>query len=177
MLPLLLLFAAVASHVLPHPWWNFTAVGGSLLVWGARRGLASAMIPVGVLAMSDWYLTRWVYGYPFHINDYLVTWAWYALIVVLGFLLLQGRPGFTRVSGAALLAPTSFFLASNYAVWAAPASWYPHTMSGLFTCYAAGLPFYRNDVLSTGLVAGLVWGVPALMRRSAETARPIGSRV
>jgi hypothetical protein len=29
----------------------------------------------------------------------------------------------------------------------------------------AGLPFYRNDLISTALVAGLAFGVPVLVRR------------
>jgi hypothetical protein len=167
LLPLLLLPAAVASHVLPHPWWGFTAVGASLLVWGARESLAALAVPVAAYAAADWYLTSQVYRYPFHVNDYLLTWAWYALVVVLGFLLLRGAPSVARLVTAGVLAPTSFFLASNYAVWASPGSWYPHTVQGLLTCYTAGLPFYRNDVLSTGLVMAMVWGVPAVLRRTS----------
>ncbi len=156
--------------MLPHPWWNFTAVGASLLVWGARRSLVSAVVPVALLALGDWYLTHVVYGYAFHVSQYLLTWAWYALVIVLGFRLLRGQPGFARTTAAALLAPTSFFAVSNYAVWASPTSWYPHTMAGLEACYAAALPFYRNDVLSTGLVVGLVWGLPALAARMQPDA-------
>ena len=175
MLPFLLLIAAIASHVLPHPWWNFTAVGGALLVWGARRNWYWAALPVGLLAVGDFYLTRFVYGYPFHANAYLLTWAWYALVIVLGHLLLRGSPGFARVAGSAVLASTSFFAVSNFAVWAVPGSWYPHTLAGLDACYAMALPFYRNDLLSTLLVVGLVWGLPALVARTrsqAETTAP-----
>jgi hypothetical protein len=42
---------------------------------------------------------------------------------------------------------------------------YSHTLSGLITCYAAGIPFYRNDVASTAIVAGLAFGVPVLVRK------------
>jgi hypothetical protein len=42
---------------------------------------------------------------------------------------------------------------------------YPHTLAGLRDCCIAALPFYRNDVISTGIVAGLAFGVPALVRR------------
>ena len=176
-LPVVLLLMAIASHVLPHPWWGFTAVGASLLVWGARERLASLVLPVGLYALSDWYLTSQVYRYPFHGNDYLVTWTWYALAGVLGFLLLRGTPGVARLAAAGFLAPTSFFLASNYAVWAMPSSWYPHTLQGLATCYAAGLPFYRNDMISTALVLGLVWGVPAMARRTRGAEHAVHSQI
>ncbi len=163
--------AALASHVLPHPVWNFTAVGGALLVWGARRPLAWAVLPVVLLAVGDWYLTRFVYGYAFHLDAYLLTWAWYALVVVLGYLLLRGRPGFARVAGAAVLSSTSFFAVSNYAVWASPGSWYPHSLAGLKACYTMAIPFYRNDLSSTLLVVGLVWGLPALAARMRPDAK------
>lgn len=176
MVSIVLMILAVASHVLPHPWWNFTAVGGGLLVWGARQQLATAILPVGALALGDWYLTRFVYGYPFHVNSYLLTWAWYALVVLLGHRLLQGRPGFARVVGASVLASTSFFMASNYAVWDVPGSWYPHTLGGLEASYAMALPFYRNDALSTLLVTGVVFGLPALAARFRSDEAPAISR-
>jgi hypothetical protein len=42
---------------------------------------------------------------------------------------------------------------------------YPRTLAGLVTCYAAAIPFYRNDVISTAIVAGLAFGVPVLVRK------------
>ena len=45
---------------------------------------------------------------------------------------------------------------------------YPHTAAGLSACYIAGLPFYRNDLMATTLVAGLAFGVPVLVRRMKE---------
>ena len=169
--PYLLLLAAIASHVLPHPWWNFTAVGGALLYWGARRPAHTFPIPVLAMAAADWYLTQMIYGYPFHISAYLVTWAWYGLALLLGRALLRApRPGWGRVAASAAISSTSFFLASNYAVWASPGTWYPHSGAGLMECYAAGLPFYRNDLLSTLCVAGAALAMPAWTRWiAAET--------
>jgi len=45
---------------------------------------------------------------------------------------------------------------------------YPHTMSGLGACYVAALPFYRNDLISTGIVAGVLFGVPVLVARLVQ---------
>jgi hypothetical protein len=162
---LLILFAilsrvAVASH---HSWLNFTAIGGSLLFFGARRPLRQAILPVIALAGLDYYMTVYVYSYPFAAQDYLITWAWYAAVIVLGNLLLRERRSAGRVGAAVILSSTSFFLASNFAAWTMLRDVYPHTFSGLMTAYAAGLPFYRNDLLSTSLVAGLAFGLPALV--------------
>src|SRR5215470_11151119 len=162
---LLILFAilsrvAVSSH---HSWLNFTAIGGSLLFFGARRPLRQAALPVIALVALDYYMTVYIYSYPFAVQDYLITWAWYAAVIVLGNLLLRERQSAGRVVGAVLLSSTSFFLASNFAAWTMLSGLYPHTFSGLMTAYAAGLPFYRNDLLSTTLVAGLAFGLPALV--------------
>ena len=53
----------------------------------------------------------------------------------------------------------------DYAVWMGNDGLYPHTLSGLVACYVAAIPFYRNDLLSTAIVAGLAFGVPVLVRR------------
>jgi hypothetical protein len=151
--------------VLPHPWLSFTAVGGALLVFGARRPLWQGTLPLALLAGADYYLTVFAYRYPFHVDAYLLTWAWYALAMIFGRALLAESHSAPRVVGAALLSSTSFFLVSNYAVWGSAGSFYPHTFTGLATCYAAALPFYRNDVLSTTLVVSLVFGLPALAAR------------
>ena len=65
---------------------------------------------------------------------------------------------------ASLLGPTSFFVISNFAVWVADGM-YARSLAGLTACYAAAIPFYRNDLASTGIVLGLAFGVPALVRR------------
>ncbi len=160
--------AAVLSRVIPHPWLNFTAVGAGLLFFGSKRSLRWMWIPVAALAATDYYLTVFAYNYPFHLTDYLVTWAWYAAVVVLGALLLKKKVSVLRVGSGAVLASTSFFVVSNYAVWVGSAM-YPHTLAGLMTCFAAGLPFYRNDVASTLAFSALAFGLPVLGRKMAES--------
>jgi hypothetical protein len=49
---------------------------------------------------------------------------------------------------------------------------YAKTFDGLVTCYVAALPFFRNDLVSTGLFLGLAFGVPVLVRRSLDTRTP-----
>jgi hypothetical protein len=175
----LFLLIAVLSRLFlastPHPdWFNFTAVGGMLLYFGARRSWREMLAPMAVLMATDYFLTVSVYHYPFHWLNYLPTWAWYVAAMVLGQILLKAKTTFVRVAAGIVLGPTSFFLLSNYAVWAGT-TMYPRTMSGLGACFVAALPFYRNDLISTALVAGVAFGVPVLVRRyqgahSAEAA-------
>lgn len=165
MIAYLLILVAVLTRVLPHAgWMNFTAVGGALLYFGARRPWREMVGPLAILMTTDFYLTTFSYHYAFHWQAYVTTWAWYAAAMVLGLVLLRARVSWLRVGAAALLGPTSFFVVSNYAVWAANGGMYPHTLAGLETCYAAAIPFYRNDLVSTAIVLGAAFGVPALVR-------------
>jgi hypothetical protein len=163
----LLIVLAVLSRVITHAWMNFTAVGAGLLYFGARRPMHEMALPVLSLMATDYYLTVFAYRYAWHASAYLITWAWYAAVVVLGAILLKRQVTVTRVLGGTVLASTSFFIVSNYAVWVG-GTMYPHTMAGLGACYVAALPFYRNDLLSTGLITGLAFGLPVMARKLAE---------
>lgn len=162
MLPYLVLLLAALSRLLPHAMHgiglNFTAVGGGLLFFGARRSRPEALAGGAVMAATDVYLTRVVYGFPFHLSAYLVTWAWYAGICLLGSALLR-RVSAVRVGLAVLCSAGSFFLLSNLVVWTG-SGMYRHTLPGLFACYLAAVPFFDNDLLSTGLTAGVLFGLP-----------------
>jgi hypothetical protein len=179
MLAYLVLLVAVLSRILPHAFhavsWNFTALGGGLLFFGSRMGSskrAAWMLPsaVAFLMATDYYLTVFAYGYPFQLRDYLVTWLWYAAVCLIGMGILQ-KPTALRVVAGVLATSTSFFLLSNLAFWAGPWHMYPRSLAGLGACYIAGLPFYRNDLVSTALTAGALFGLPVLAARIADSLR------
>ena len=182
MLAYVVLLLAVLSRILPHAFhavnWNFTAVGGGLLFFGSRMGvghgsrwttaarLASAL---AVLMATDYYLTVYAFGYPFQLRGYLVTWMWYAAVCLLGMGLLE-KVTVLRVAAGALASATSFFLLSNFVVWAGGGfeAMYPRSLAGLGACYVAALPFYRNDLVSTAITAGALFGLPVLAAKIAE---------
>jgi hypothetical protein len=179
MLGFVALLLAVVSRILPvslHATaWNFTAVGGSLLFFGSRMqgskpAAAKLAAALAVLIATDFYLTVFAYHYAFHASAYLVTWVWYAAICLLGMGILQ-KPSVLRVAAGAFATSTSFFLLSNFMVWVGgtAASMYPHTFAGLAACYTAALPFYRNDVVSTAITAGALFGLPVLATRIVES--------
>jgi hypothetical protein len=155
------------THLMPHPWWGFTAVGASLLFFGARRSPKLFVLPVLILAASDYYLTAFAYNFPFHVQFYLVTWGWYLAACWIGWALLRKQVSAGRVVAASAASATSFFLVSNF-VSCVGSTFYPHTLTGLTAAYLAGLPFFRNDLVSTTLLASAVFGVPVLARRMAD---------
>ena len=165
MIAYLLLLVAVLTRILPHAgWMNFTAVGGALLYFGARRPWREMLVPLVALMATDYFLTVFSYHYAFRWMDYGTTWAWYLMAMALGQILLSAKTTLARVSAGALLGPTSFFVLSNFAFWST-GEMYPRTLAGLGACYAAAIPFYRNDLASTAIVLGVAFGVPVLLRR------------
>ena len=178
---LLILILSALSRLVPHALHgiglNFTAVGGGLLFFGARRPRWQALIGMAAMAVTDVYLTRVVFDYPFHLRAYLLTWAWYAGVCLLGSGLLR-RLTALRALTAVLCSATSFFLFSNFAVWLG-GGFYAHSVTGLFTCYEAAVPFYANDLVSTGLTVTLLFALPvaaarllAIWRAAAEPQQP-----
>jgi hypothetical protein len=169
MLAYLFVIFAVLSRMpfMPHP-WNFTPVAASLLYFGARGSRRQLWVPFALLAASDVILTKFVYSYQFS-WDHFVTWAWYAAILWLGSQLRENS-NWLRIAGAALASSISFFVVSNFAVWAC---WnmYPKTLSGLMTCYAAGLPFFRRGIAGDMLFTAAMFGLPALAALIARSMR------
>ena len=169
MLPYIFVLLAIAVrflpfagplNVLPHA-WHFTPVAASLLFFGARGARRQMWFPLVLLAATDVVLTKFIYAYAFS-WDHLVTWAWYAAILLLGTGLRE-KAGFWRVGAAALTSSVSFFLVSNFAVWAAWPQMYPRGFSGLMMSYTAGLPFFRGTVESDLFFSAAFFGTPVLM--------------
>jgi Family of unknown function (DUF6580) len=160
MLAYLFVLFALAVRFLPHP-MAFTPVTAALLFFGARGARRQMWVPLVLLAGSDVILTKLVYAYPFS-WDHFVTWAWYAAILWLGTNLRENaRP--LRVIAAALAGSVSFFLLSNFAVWAA---WemYPRNLGGLMMSYSAGLPFFRRAVEGDLLFSIAMFATPVALQ-------------
>jgi hypothetical protein len=158
MLAYVFILFAVAVRFLPHP-MAFTPVGAALLYFGARGPRRQLWIPLVLIAASDVVLTTMIYRYPLR-WDVFVTWAWYAGMLWLGTNLKQNA-GAVRILASALAGSVSFFLVSNFAVWAA---WdmYTRTVAGLLTCYDAGIPFFRHAVAGDLLFTAAMFAAPVL---------------
>jgi len=171
MLAYVFILFAIAVRFLPHP-LAFTPVGAALLFFGSRAPRRRMWIPLVLLAASDVVLTTLVYRYSFS-WDHFVTWAWYAGMLLLGSTLKQNA-GVLRIGATALTGSISFFLISNFAVWAA---WdmYPKSLAGLMTCYDAGLPFFQRGVIGDLLFAAIMFGTPVLLHAVAEKSEKSGN--
>lgn len=165
MLILLFVLGAVAMRFLPHA-WNFTPVIAMLLLAGCFMKAKQLWIPVVALVASDFALNLWVYHYPAGADQYF-TWTAYLVVLALALVALKGRVKIPALIGTALASSTAFFAISNFGVWAA-GDMYPHTLSGLATCYLMGVPFYRNAAVGDLLYTAAFFGLYAVMARQLE---------
>jgi hypothetical protein len=177
MLAYLFVLLAVAVRFMPHP-LAFTPVAAALLYFGARGAHRRLWIPFVLLAASDVILTRFVYAYQFS-WDHFITWAWYAAILWLGTSLrenaaLRDQTSWFRVGVAALASSVSFFVVSNFAVWACWPT-YPKSFAGLMACYLAAVPFFRRGLAGDLFFTALMFGVPALAALLARPEKTHGS--
>ncbi|HEY4011299.1 MAG TPA: DUF6580 family putative transport protein [Acidobacteriaceae bacterium] len=170
MIAYLVLVLAALSRLVPHALhgtgMNFTAVGAGLLFFGSRRSRWQAVAAVAILATTDFFLTHYVYGYPFVVKGYLVTWAWYAGVCILASGLLR-KVTVLRVAAGVVASATSFFLLSNLVVWVG-SGMYAHSAAGLASCFYLALPFYANDLVSTSLLSAVLFGLPVLAGKLTE---------
>ncbi len=162
LLALVLIALAAALRIAPHP-WNFTPVGAMALFAGAtlkNRRLAF-LFPLLALFAGDIFI-------GFH-KLIPIVYASFLINVAIGLWLRDGRT-VVRISLATLLGAIQFFLITNFAVWQF-LSGYPHTATGLFACYIAGIPFFWNTLVGDTLYAALLFGGFAFAERFLPALR------
>jgi hypothetical protein len=159
MLAYIFVVFAVAMRFLPHP-WQFTPVAASLLFFGARASKRYIWLPFALLAVSDLILNKYVYAYSFGADQFVI-WAWYAAILWLGTGLRE-RQKPVPIIGAALASSISFYVITNFMVWAT-GSMYPRTWAGLVTCYDAAVPFFRHTLEGDLLFTTAMFATPVVL--------------
>lgn len=143
-LPLLLVIFGIMLRLLPHhP--NIVPIGAIALFAGIYLPKKwNWVIPLAALLISDYFI-----GY-YGILMFFIYGA-YALIVLLGQILKRFN----------LLAPIAgsliFFIITNFGVWAT-ANWYPHTTSGLVSCFVMALPFLKKTIVGDVLYSVALFG-------------------
>lgn len=171
----LVIWVTALSRLLPHP-WNFTPVTAMALFGGAYLGDRKLALIVTLVALwiSDLLLNNLVYhtffdSFAWTYPDAIWTYVAFAMVVLLGSVILQEKRTIWRVGACGVASSTLFFLISNFGVWAS-GQLYPPTGSGLIACYIAGLPFYANNAMGDLFYCGVLFGGAALVVR--RWARP-----
>ncbi len=129
---------------------NFNPLGAIALMGGilfGRNGLAF-LIPVSALFVGDLLLASnnaLNQDYLFSAS-FLTVYASFGLMIVFGMLLAK-KPSLSGVLGGSIIAAITFFAVTNAGAWMTLPE-YPKTFSGLMSAYTAGIPFFRNTLIS-----------------------------
>jgi hypothetical protein len=147
-----LIVLGVVSRLFPHP-WNATPVMAIALFGGTYLSKRWAiLLPLMIVAVSD-VLIGWHDTIPF-------TWGAFVLTGMLAWWIRRSPSAF-RIMASALSGSVLFFLITNFGVWVA-GSLYPRTAAGLWHCYVAAIPFFRNTVIGDLIYTTVFFGGYAL---------------
>ena len=137
----IILFLAF-SRLIPHA-PNFTPLGAMALLSGAFIKDLRISISIPIIAM---FLSDAIIG--FH-SSMLYVYGAVTLIVVASHFWLT-RLSLVSISLAALFSAIAFFLVTNFGAWLSH-DMYAHNLSGLTQAYVAGIPFFKNTLISNVL--------------------------
>ncbi len=158
-----LIVLGILARLVPHP-WNATPVMAIALFGGTYLSKRwGVLLPLAIVGVSDW-LIMWHRTVPF-------TWAAFALTGTLGWW-LRRHPNPWRILCASLTGSWAFFLITNFGVWAV-GGLYPPTAPGLWECYLAGLPFFRNTVGGDLVYTAAFFGAYAHLRGGLPARSPV----
>lgn len=164
----LLVLLAAFSRLIPHP-PNFSPIGAMALFGSAyfSRKHVALLLPILAMWVSDMVINNVVYaqyfeGFTFFYQGFYWTYGAFIAIGVIGFYVLK-KVRFVNVLLAALLASVAFFVISNFGVWAS-GTMYPKTLNGLYACYTAGIPFFKNTISGNLVYSGVLFGAFELVQ-------------
>lgn len=163
---IVMVLVSALYRILPNRPMGFApqiAIGlfsGALFVKDKKWAFA---LPLLSMFISDLlYQVLYTYGMTSIMGFYDGQWINYLLFAGLtcfGFLIRKNR--ISNVVVAALAAPTTYFLVSNFLVWASNRGFglnRPQTFSGLLLTYSDALPFYLNSLMATVVFSAVLFG-------------------
>ena len=109
----------------------------------------------GVSSMPGFYEGQW--------ENYVL----FGLLTLIGFAVR--KINVLNILIASLLAPTAYFILSNFVLWASPTGTRgfdrPRNWGGLMQTYIDGLPFYRTSLIATIAFSVILFGSYYLLKR------------
>ncbi|HEY4965276.1 MAG TPA: DUF6580 family putative transport protein [Puia sp.] len=162
----LLVIIAAVYRIIPGrpfgfaPQWAMAVFAGAVI----RDKKWAFVIPVLSMFISDLiYQVLYLGGMTNMPGFYEGQWQNYVLFALLVFVgLAIKKLNIIQIAAASLAAPTLYFLASNFLVWASNGTTRgldrPKTFNGLMLCYVDGVPFYRMSILATFVFSAILFG-------------------
>jgi hypothetical protein len=175
---LVLILVAALYRIIPGRPWGFApqiaiALFGGAVIKDKKWAFA---LPVFSMFLSD-LLYQGLYNagltpiYGFYQGQW-VNYCLVAIMVVCGFAIK--KINIVNVLAASLIAPTIFFLLSNFTTWSGLAGPRgldrPFTFQGLLMAYADGISFYKGSIGGTLFFAALLFGGYYFITRNKSVA-------
>ena len=163
---ILLVIIAAVYRIIPGrpygfaPQWAMAVFAGAVI----KDRKWAFIIPVLSMFISDlFYQALYMGGITNMQGFYEGQWQNYLLFTLLVFVgMAIKKLNVLQIIAASIAAPTLYFLASNFLVWASNGTTRgldrPKTLDGLMLCYTDGIPFYRTSILATLVFSAILFG-------------------
>lgn len=165
----IIILLAAFTRIMPHP-PNFSPMAAIGLFGAAHfaKKWQAFFIPLIGIWISDLVINNYVYSssssnFVWFYSGFYWQYISYILIIFAGLFIFNRGISLTKTFGGMISSSGIFFLVSNFGVWAG-GTMYPKNFGGLITCYAAGVPFIHNTIISDVLFTTVLFGTYYLLQ-------------
>ena len=165
----IIILLAAFTRIMPHP-PNFSPMAAIGLFGAAHfaKKWQAFFIPLTGIWVSDLVINNYVYSssssnFVWFYSGFYWQYISYILIIFTGLFIFNRGISLTKTAGGMISSSGIFFFVSNFGVWAG-GTMYPKNFSGLITCYAAGVPFIHNTIISDVLFTTVLFGTYYLLQ-------------
>ena len=165
----IIILLAAFTRIMPHP-PNFSPMAAIGLFGAAHfaKKWQAFFIPLIGIWVSDLVINNYVYSssssnFVWFYSGFYWQYISYILIIFAGLFIFNRGISLTKMFGGMISSSGIFFLVSNFGVWAG-GTMYPKNFGGLITCYAAGVPFIHNTIISDILFTTVLFGTYYLLQ-------------
>ncbi len=165
----IIILLAAFTRIMPHP-PNFSPMAAIGLFGAAHfaKKWQAFFIPLIGIWVSDLVINNYVYSssssnFVWFYSGFYWQYMSYILIIFAGLFIFNRGISLTKTVGGMISSSGIFFLVSNFGVWAG-GTMYPKNFGGLITCYAAGVPFIHNTIISDVLFTTVLFGTYYLLQ-------------
>ena len=165
----IIILLAAFTRIMPHP-PNFSPMAAIGLFGAAHfaKKWQAFFIPLIGIWVSDLVINNYVYSssssnFIWFYSGFYWQYISYILIIFAGLFIFNRGISLTKMFGGMISSSGIFFLVSNFGVWAG-GTMYPKNFGGLITCYAAGVPFIHNTIISDVLFTTVLFGTYYLLQ-------------
>ena len=165
----IIILLAAFTRIMPHP-PNFSPMAAIGLFGAAHfaKKWQAFFIPLIGIWVSDLVINNYVYSssssnFVWFYSGFYWQYMSYILIIFAGLFIFNRGISLTKTFGGMISSSGIFFLVSNFGVWTG-GTMYPKNFGGLITCYAAGVPFIHNTIISDVLFTTVLFGTYYLLQ-------------